>query len=210
MQIQAYPLDELLLQEFKTTNRAIIRVSSPELSVVLGRATPIKDVFLERCACDGIPVYRRRGGGGAVVLHPSMLVVSACFPLPGLPDVSALMHGLASTLAQSLAEAAPQSVRHTLCVRGLGDVCVGHRKVAGSSLFLCRGGALYQASLIVLNCTELIERYLPMPSSMPDYRQGRSHREFLTSLEESLLPTDHSLLAALLQTRFEAYCSSLR
>jgi hypothetical protein len=69
-------------------------------------------------------------------------------------------------------------------VRGLGDVAIGERKILGSSLYANRKVALYQGSLLVDPDLSLIPIYLPHPSKEPDYRRGRNHLDFVTSLAE--------------------------
>jgi lipoate-protein ligase A len=70
----------------------------------------------------------------------------------------------------------------------LGDLCVGDRKVLGSSGFRRRDVFFYQASLLVDIDMAVVERYLRHPSSEPEYRRGRSHRAFLTTLRGEGMP----------------------
>lgn len=67
-------------------------------------------------------------------------------------------------------------------VRGTSDLCLGERKIAGSSLRLWQGRVLFQVAVLVEADIALLERYLRMPSRQPAYRRGRSHREFVTTL----------------------------
>jgi lipoate-protein ligase A len=69
-------------------------------------------------------------------------------------------------------------------MRGVSDLCNGDRKLAGSSLRLWAGRVLYQVSVLVDVDVSLIERYLALPSRQPDYRAGRSHRDFVVTLRE--------------------------
>ena len=71
---------------------------------------------------------------------------------------------------------------HGLVTRGVSDLCLGDRKVVGSSLRLWRDRALFQASVLVAADVSLFERYLRMPSLAPAYRAGRRHAEFVTTL----------------------------
>ena len=50
---------------------------------------------------------------------------------------------------------------------------------------------IYQASLLISLDMEAIERYLSHPSKEPDYRQSRSHSQFLSSVNQ--LETDDGL-----------------
>jgi lipoate-protein ligase A len=81
-------------------------------------------------------------------------------------------------LAECLAGCLPVPVAQ----RGTGDLCVGDRKFLGSSLFRRRRLLFYQASLLVSANLSLLDRYLAHPSREPEYRRGRSHRDFVTNL----------------------------
>jgi hypothetical protein len=42
----------------------------------------------------------------------------------------------------------------------------------------------YQASLLVSNDLAMFTRYLAMPARVPEYRNGRSHEEFCTTITQ--------------------------
>jgi lipoate-protein ligase A len=73
-------------------------------------------------------------------------------------------------------------VLNELNQKGLSDISFRGRKIAGTSLFRSRNYLLYQASIVVEPNLSLINACLLHPSKEPDYRQGRSHSEFMTSL----------------------------
>ena len=78
MQIQPLPYETTAALERFRKEGPFIWLWEPERTeAVLGAGTPETDVDLARCAADGVPVYRRRGGGGAVVLAPGCLVITA-------------------------------------------------------------------------------------------------------------------------------------
>lgn len=72
-----------------------------------------------------------------------------------------------------------------ITMRGVSDLCLGERKVAGTALRVWRGLVLYQLCLLVDSDLGLFERYLPQPSREPAYRRGRGHQEFVTSLAQA-------------------------
>lgn len=147
-------------------------------AVVLGRGTPEREVRADACAADGVPVLRRPGGGGAVVLAPGCLVVTVAAVVERELDVGGYLGRIAAFLADALAGLTGLP----LAVRGTGDLCLGDRKVLGSSLFRRRRLLFYGASLLHSMDLTLVDRYLGHPGREPAYRRGRPHAEFLTTL----------------------------
>ena len=88
-------------------------------------------------------------------------------------------------------------------MRGVSDLCLGERKIAGSSLRLACGRVLFQISVLVAPDLALFERYLRHPSREPEYRRGRSHREFVTSLREAGFAVTVDEVVSALRARLE-------
>lgn len=159
----------------------VVRVEEVrEVAVVLPRSRrPEREVFLQACEDDKVPVVVRPSGGGAVVLSPGMVAVSLLADAEGtglFPEAYFTRFGAAVT--RGLAACGVTWITR----RGVSDLCLGERKIAGSALRLWRNRVLYQLSLLVDPDLSLMERYLPMPSRQPDYRRDRPHADFVTSL----------------------------
>jgi lipoate---protein ligase len=178
MQIQPLPWDAEALRRFEQEGPFIWLWEPEEPCCVLGAGTPEADIDLALCAATDLPVYRRRGGGGAVILSPGCLIITAAY--------DATRKSFASQWVMPIAEAIARAVSglglHDVRVRGLGDVAIGERKILGSSLYANRQVALFQGSLLVDSDLSLIEAYLPHPSKEPDYRRGRQHLNFVTTM----------------------------
>jgi len=162
------------------------------MAVVLGRGNrPERELNLDACRADGVPVLRRRGGGGAVVLGPGCVVVSLVRRVDRPTALGEHMGFAVGAIADGVARLGGPR----LIPRGHGDLCVGERKVLGSSAFRRRDVFFYQGSLLVAFDLGLVERYLCHPSREPEYRQGRPHRAFLTTLAEEGLPLEAEAMA---------------
>lgn len=154
-----------------------------ETVVVLPRSRAVaREVHVERCRHDRVPIVVRPSGGGAVVLARGVVAASV---LAAAPSAAAFpepyFRRFCSAVADRLGGYGVGPVR----LRGVSDLCIGDRKVAGSALRLFAGKVLFQISILVEMDIALIERYLPRPSREPDYRDGRNHRDFLVTLREA-------------------------
>jgi len=178
MQISPLPYDAIALERFRREGPFIWFWEPERAEAVLGAGTPETDVNLALCAAAGIPVYRRRGGGGAVVLTPGCLIITAAYDARRRAFATQWIGPIAEAVARALTSLGLSDVT----VRGMGDVAIGDLKVLGSSLYANREVALYQGSLLVDPDLEEIGALLPHPSREPDYRRGRSHDAFMTSL----------------------------
>ncbi len=173
----------------------------PSPMVVLGRSNKEeREAHVERCQRDGVPILKRYGGGGTVLLHRGCVVVSigAWVSSPYHNDryFSALNNSIITAMSPLFPELGFRQ-------RGYSDIVKGQRKFAGTSLFRSRTYLLYQASLLVDLQIEQIETYLQHPSKEPDYRQGRSHREFLLGLNELYPGLSSQMLSELIEKRIE-------
>jgi len=178
--VNPFSLDEDLPDRAEGGACGIVRVwEPPGAAVVLGRSNAAeREARPEVCERDGVPVLRRLGGGGAVVLGPGCLVVS----LAKLVEESLVIGPYMEKAVGILAEAIHRVAGVPAEPRGTGDLCVGDRKILGSSVFRRRRVFFYQASLLVSMDLVLVDKYLRHPTREPEYRRGRPHREFLTTL----------------------------
>lgn len=156
---------------------------SPEdVVVVCGRSNkPEIECQLDRCQQDHVPVLKRYGGGGTVVLHPGCAIVSLGCWVDDYYNNDRFFRAINQAIIDSLTPC--DAMFADLSQDGLSDIVYGHKKIAGTSLFRSRNYLLYQGSILVQNAVELFERYLQHPSKEPEYRAGRRHSEFVTDLE---------------------------
>ncbi len=149
--------------------------------VVLGSSNDAAiECHVENCAVDDVPVLKRYGGGGTVVLYSGCVIVSiGCWVSEHFHNdryFRVLNGALNSCLHANFHFSAG------LSQNGISDLVAGDRKFGGTSMFRSRNYLLYQASLIVKCDHSIISRYLAHPSREPEYRRGRRHEDFLTGL----------------------------
>jgi lipoate-protein ligase A len=163
--------------------------SPPEPAVVIGRGGK-QQLELDRAAiaADGATLYKRPGGGCAVVLDAGNLVVSVALGLPGISHIKTTFAAVGDWVIAGLAACGVPGVEQ----RGVSDLAIGERKVGGSCVYRTRGLFYYSTTLLVDPDLDLVERYLPHPPREPDYRAGRDHRAFMGSLAGMGLVEDTS------------------
>ena len=152
------------------------RVYEPQQRVIVMGASGSAeaDVDLAAARAAGIPIRRRRGGGGTVLLTPGQVVVALVTTVARPYHSREYAQTINGWLAAALTGAGVRGVEP----RGISDLAIGERKIVGTSVFRRRLVLFYQASLLVANDAAEFERYLTYPAQVPDYRRGRSHREF--------------------------------
>jgi len=179
-------LDEALLAEAHDGlfTGAVVRTwmaSTP--TVVLGSSSRVTDeVDLDACRANGVDVLRRPSGGLTVVLGPGCLMWSVIVAWPGpVPTIDRVHAAILEPLCGSLNEAGRPVVR-----RGSSDLAVVtdgvERKVSGNALRVRRQAVLYHGTLLDAFDLSLIGRVLRHPPREPDYRQRRTHDDFLANL----------------------------
>jgi lipoate-protein ligase A len=153
------------------------------VQVVLGAGRKVEEDVLEaQAAADGVPLSRRRGGGGTVVLSPGQVVLALVAEVLSPFRNREYFRAINAWVREALdGLGIPGALVQD---RGISDLAMGERKILGTSLYRRRRILFYQASLLVDNELALFDRYLRFPSRVPDYRGGRGHREFCTSLAQ--------------------------
>jgi lipoate-protein ligase A len=173
-------IDDQVLE--KCASRVVSAVWVPQTPmVVLGSSNDAaRECNVAACSAAQIPVLRRYGGGGAVVLYQGCVVLSLGMWVREQFQNSKYFRLVNAAVVNAVARRWP--VLGTCTTRGISDIAWGEKKVAGTSMFRSRNWLLYQASILVELDLPLIATCLAHPSKEPDYRKGRSHGDFLTAL----------------------------
>lgn len=172
--------------------------------LVIGHSQePERELRLDAAVRDGVPVHRRMGGGGAVLLSPGCVCVGLRFAR----SQGRNLHDYFAAGSDLVRRAVRAASGLDLVSMGISDLACptptstpdSSRKVVGCSLYMPRDFALYLASILVSPDLGDLETYLAHPSREPDYRAGRPHGDFVAGLgalaDRTLGPRD--LLAPL-------------
>lgn len=195
-------LDEALLEACEAGQFAggVLRLwESPEYFVVLGRSSdPQIEVNLAACRREGVPVLRRPSGGGTVLAGPGCLMYAVVLDfreLPHLRAVDAAHRHVLERIAAALAPLIPG-----IAQAGISDLVLNEgkttRKVSGNALRIKREHLLYHGTLLYDFDLDRISRLLATPTRTPDYRDQRSHGEFVANLPLSRDEMEDALLQA--------------
>jgi lipoate-protein ligase A len=169
-----------LLEEYLHSRVPVSRIYEPDsLCAVLGAAgKPEQDLLLDSLERDGVPWMRRRGGGGTVVLGPGQVVLAVVTEVDSPFRNKEYAGQINSWIIEALRRLSVTGVHPA----GISDLAIGEKKIVGTSIYRTRLVLFYQASILVSNDISVFTRYLAMPVRVPDYRRGRSHEDFCTTL----------------------------
>ena len=197
-----------LLTAFEATRQPQFRAYEPrDRVVVLGAAgDAATDVRRAEAAAAGVAIRRRRGGGGTVLLGPGQVVVALVTEV----DHPYRNRQYARTINGWLIDALHGHGVRGIEQRGISDLAIADRKIAGTSVFRRRRILFYQASLLVDNDPAEFERFLAFPRQVPAYRRGRSHAAFCTTLAAAGYPCCAAQVATLLHAAVAAHVGGLR
>ncbi len=177
--IQKYNLPDFDIMHDQTTPSGHFLWVPDDVYVVLGNSNkPRENLNEEKITEDGIKVYKRPSGGETVVLTPNTLVISIKIMQKKFADPQRYFRYFNQKIIQGLEKIGVQQLNY----KGISDVAIKSKKILGSSIYRKRQAVFYHAVLNVSEPVETIERYIKHPTKEPDYRKGRSHKEFVTSL----------------------------
>jgi lipoate---protein ligase len=175
------PLGESLLLE----EGSGLRIWQPKSTViVLGRSQKAeKEVYLEASKADRIPVFKRYGGGGCVVLDEHSVCVAFRYERGNSIDITSFLEHSTKAIQSFLNDTYDLGVE----IKENYDLTLDNKKFLGSSLYMPKGTCLYSCVILMNNAAlEKINKYLKFPSKVPEHRKGRDHSEFLIPLQNKL------------------------
>lgn len=184
LEIGPYPPDEQILVLAAERDETVISLDRPrEKAVILGRSSRVaEEIDLSVCRQDGIRLYRRRGGGCSVFVDEGTLDLSIVLVNVTTLDINRLFRCFSQWMIMLLDRQGFSPIYQA----GTSDLVMDNRKIAGSCLYRRHNIVLFSSSLLFHPQIELFERYLRHPPREPVYRNGRSHRDFLRPLLDTI------------------------
>lgn len=172
-------MDESLARAASATGRHQLRFwwGGPP-AVVMGfseRAGQVADIAA--CARHGVSLLKRCTGGGAVLQTGGVLNYSLITPAPDHLDLKAGFRQGTDVVCAILS-----AFGITGALRGTSDVAVEGRKISGNAQARRWRALLVHGTLLVDFDSDLAEMVLLHPLREPEYRHGRTHRDFLVTL----------------------------
>lgn len=147
--------------------------------IVLGNSNkPHENLIEKNINDDYVDVYKRPSGGETVILTPNTLVISIKVTLEKFSNPSAHFRYFNQKIIDAMEELGVEDLYY----KGISDIAIRDKKILGSSIYRRRNVLFYHAVLNVSESIGTIERYIKHPKKEPDYRGGRRHHEFVTSL----------------------------
>jgi len=147
--------------------------------IVLGRSNKAETALhIDEVLKDNIEVYKRPSGGQTVLLSTNTLVISVKLKIKNTLDTHKYFDIINKKIIDSLSVLGVEY----LCMKGISDISIGEKKILGSSIFRKKETLFYHAVLNVSESVNVIAKYLKHPSKEPDYRKGRNHMDFVTSI----------------------------
>jgi len=178
--------DEALLEEAELSPdpRAseLLRIWEPQKPfVVLGRSSLLEqEVNLEACRQLAIPVLRRVSGGATIVTGPGCLMYAVLLSYERRPDLRLLDRAHQTVMEHQ--QRAIQEIGIECSIQGICDLTFQEKKFSGNSLRCRRNFLLYHGTILYDFPLSLLGTCLGTPQRQPDYRQQRSHLEFVTNI----------------------------
>jgi lipoate-protein ligase A len=176
--------DEALLDAAEEESGGeVLRFWMPTMPfVVLGVSNAAAtEVDLDACRQRGVPVLRRRSGGGCVLQGPGCFNFALVLRIPESGPLTTIAGTNAFVLGRHAA-ALSTLLGDQVAVMGLSDLTLAGRKFSGNAQRRRQRSLLYHGTILLSLDLRLLEILLPFPSQAPAYRSARPHREFLTNL----------------------------
>jgi len=173
-----------------------------KMYIVLGASNQAEEaLYIDNVMQDAITVMKRPSGGQTVMLTPNNLIIAAVFSDKRVLKPKDIFNTLNLLIISSIEE----SGLTELSLMGISDIAIAGKKILGSAIYRNKDKLLYHAVLNLSESPATFEKYLKHPVKEPDYRNGRNHTDFVTSLKEKGYAQNQVQLSKVITNSFETY-----
>lgn len=156
---------------------------SPETFVVVGYSGKISQEVNETvCRLLRVPILRRVSGGGTVVQGPGCLNYSLTLRQDRHASLKSIQETHCFILSKHR-DALERLTGKSVSVSGTSDLTLEGKKFSGNAQRRKRNCLLFHGTFLLDFDLAQIQNLLPIPRRQPDYRQNRTHEQFLTNVE---------------------------
>jgi lipoate-protein ligase A len=181
---EALACDEVLLDHLEDSRGgAALRFWEPqEYFAVLGYAKKAaQEVNLSFCERQGIPVLRRCTGGGTVLQGPGVLNYSLVFEINEHGPTSTIT-GVNNFVMEKNRVALAKVLNSRVENKGFTDLVLDGLKFSGNAQRRKKHCLLFHGCFLLNLDITMVSKTLKLPGTQPEYRQHRSHQDFLVNL----------------------------
>jgi lipoate-protein ligase A len=197
--VKQYNLQDIKLLEEQPGDISLMIWQPEKPVIVIGKSNlPEKSVNLELTEKDGVEVLQRMSGGETVLLSPKTMIISTKIRHTELGGSKSIF----KTVNQLIINALEFFGCHEAVYRGISDIALGQKKILGSAMYKGKDYLFYHAVLNLAEDIDNIAKYILHPEREPDYRKGRNHKEFVTSLKEEGYDIDYLALKKQIERNF--------
>ena len=175
-----YNLPDINILSQSNTDLKLHTWQPDAIYLVLGQSNSADESLnTEEVEKDQVLVYKRPSGGQTVILTPNTLVISTTVTAEKFVNPDVYFRQINSLIISILENSGIKNIHH----KGISDIAVGEKKILGSAIYRNHQKVFYHSVLNVSERTDIMERYIKHPAKEPDYRKGRPHADFVTSLQ---------------------------
>ncbi len=177
-------IDEALLlsAEEGAADESLRFWSSRSLFVVVGYSRSVAaDVDVQRCRRDGVPILRRYSGGGTVLQGPGCLNYNLVLRRDREKELATITGTTRAILRRHVAALSP-FLTGTISREGDSDLAIDGKKFSGNAQRRLSACVQIHGTLLLDFDLRFFERYLREPDRQPEYRGGRTHRDFVANI----------------------------
>ncbi|RAP32174.1 lipoate--protein ligase family protein [Candidatus Marinamargulisbacteria bacterium SCGC AG-439-L15] len=190
--------DETLLKEAESSPAPpTLRFwESSTYFVVLGSGNKAHEEAHEPlCEKESIPILKRCSGGGTVLQGPGCMNYALILPFSYHPDLKGIKTSN-SYIMQKNADAFSTCLNTTVEVKGYTDLAINNIKFSGNAQRRLKSHLLFHGTILYNFDLSKIETYLKSPPRQPEYRQNRSHLDFVRNIAVSQKDIKDTLIKA--------------